>query len=240
MVANISLIWTNSGAVMYPIDPLGVIQGEDMGASSDLNFPPSSSVTLYNCSAFSAPVCTSCLAVNIGTGYDCGWCNGISCVAPETCSSAFATQPNQCPSPVLSYVSPTSGPFGGGTRLTITGTNFFVTVGDNVSVTVGGVSCMVQSDGYIPRTQVVCVTGAYTSGGMQQNVLFSVLINRSGTRATAQSYLQYTYVRPSISSVFPKSGPMSGGTNVVIEGMFLNVGNGVKRVLLNGAVCAIL
>ena len=30
MVANISLIWTNSGTVMYPIDPLGVIQGEDM------------------------------------------------------------------------------------------------------------------------------------------------------------------------------------------------------------------
>ena len=209
--------------------------------SSDLNFPPSSSVTLYNCSAFSAPVCTSCLAVNIGTGYDCGWCNGISrCVAPETCSSTFAIQPNQCPSPVLGYVSPSSGPFGGGTILTITGTNLGVTVGDIVSVTVGGVSCMVQSDGYIPGTQVVCVTGAYTSGGMQQNVTFSVLINRSGTIATAQSNLQYTYVRPSISSVFPKSGPMSGGTNVVIGGMFLNVGNGVKGVLLNGAMCVIL
>ena len=206
--------------------------------SSDLNFPSSSSVTLYDCSAFSAPVCTSCLAVNIGTGYDCGWCNGISrCVVLETCSSTFLNTPNQCPSPVLSYVSPTSGPFGGGTRLTITGTNLGVTVGDIVSVTVGGVSCMVQSDGYIPGTQVVCVTGAYTSGGMQ-NVI--ITINRSGTMVTAQSNLQYTYVRPSISSVFPKSGPMSGGTNVVIGGMFLNVGNGVKRVLLNGAVCVIL
>ena len=205
--------------------------------SSDLNFPPSSSVTLYDCSAFSAPVCTSCLAVNIGTGYDCGWCNGISCVAPETCSSTFANTPNQCPYPVLRSVSPTSGPFGGGTRLTITGTNLGVTVGDIVSVTVGGVSCMVQADGYIPGTQVVCVTGAYTSGGMQ-NVI--ITINRSGTMATAQSNLQYTYVRPSISSVFPKSGPMSGGTNVVIGGTFLNVGNGVKGVLLNGAVCVIL
>ena len=96
---------------------------------------------------------------------------------------------------------------------------------------------MVQSDGYIPGTQVVCVTGTYTSGGMQ-NVI--ITINRSGTMATAQSNLQYTYVRPSISSVFPKSGPMSGGTNVVIGGMFLNVGNGVKGVLLNGAVCVIL
>ena len=47
-------------------------------------------------------------------------------------------------------------------------------------------------------------------------------------------------MRPSISSIFPKSGPMSGGTNVVIGGTFLNVGNGVKGVLLNGAVCVIL
>ena len=141
---------------------------------------------------------------------------------------------------MLRSVSLSSGPLRGGTRLTITGTNLGVTVGDIVSVTVGLVSCMVQSDGYIPGTQVVCVTGAYTSGGMQQNVTFSVLINRSGANVTAQSNLQYTYVRPSISSVFPKSGPMSGGTNVVIGGMFLNVGNGVKRVLLNGAVCVIL
>ena len=198
-------------------------------------------MTLYDCSAFSAPVCTSCLAVNIGTGYDCGWCNGISCVAPETCSSTFANTPNQCPSPVLRYVSPSSGPFGGGTRLTITGTNLGVTVGDIVSVTVGGVSCMVQSDGYIPWTQVECVTGAYTSGGMQQQTSVNVIItiNRSGTMVQAMSNL-YTYVRPSISSVFPKSGPMSGGTNVVIGGMFLNVGNGVKGVLLNGAVCVML
>ena len=96
---------------------------------------------------------------------------------------------------------------------------------------------MVQADGYIPGTQVVCVTGTYTSGGMQ-NVIMTIY--RSITMVTTQSNLQYTYVRPSISSVFSKSGPMSGGTNVVIGGMFLNVGNGVKGVLLNGAVCVIL
>ena len=101
---------------------------------------------------------------------------------------------------------------------------------------------MVQSDGYIPGTQVVCVTGAYTSRGTQQQTSVNVIItiNRSGTMTTTQSNLQYTYVRPSISSVFPKSGPMSGGTNAVIRGMFLNVGNRVKGVLLNGAVCVIL
>ena len=203
--------------------------------SSDLILPSSSSVTLYSCSAFSVTSCTSCLAVNIGTGYGCGWCGGTSrCVEPETCPS-ITNQLLNCPSPVLRSVSPSSGPVGGGTRLTITGTDLGVTVGDIVNVIMEGVNCMVQPDGFKPGAQFVCVTGNYSYGGMPQTVPISVTM-RSGSVATAQ----YTYVRPSISSVFPKSGPMAGGTNVTIEGMSLNVGNGVKRVLLNGAMCVIL
>eukprot|EP00731_Ephydatia_muelleri_P021558 Em0014g149a len=218
ILANINLIWTNSGTVVYPIDPLGVIR-----------------VTLYSCSAFFFTSCTSCLAVNIGTGYGCGWCGGTSrCVEPETCPS-ITNQLLNCPSPVLRSVSPSSGPFGGGTRLTITGTDLGVTVGDISNVTVGGVNCSVQPDGFKPGAQFVCVTGNYSYGGMPQTVPISATM-RSGSVAIAQ----YTYVRPFISSVFPKSGPMAGGTNVTIEGMSLNVGNGVKRVLLNGDMCVIL
>ncbi|KAL5475125.1 hypothetical protein EMCRGX_G027184 [Ephydatia muelleri] len=205
MLANISLIWTNSGTVVYPIDPLGVIQ-----------------VTLYSCSGFSFTSCTSCLAVNI-----------------EICPS-ITNQLLNCPPPVLKSVSPPSGPFGGGTRLTITGTDLGVTVGDIANVSVGGLNCSVQPDGFKPGAQFVCVTGNYPYGGMPQTVPISVTIKRSGSVATAQSTLTYTYVRPSISSVFPKSGPMAGRTSVTIEGMSLNVGNGVKRVLLNGAMCVIL
>ena len=202
--------------------------------SSDLILPSSSSVTLYSCSGFAFTSCTSCLAVNIGTGYGCGWCGGTSrCVEPETCPS-ITNQLLNCPSPVLRSVSPSSGPFGGGTRLTITGTDLGVTVGNIVHVTVGGLNC-IQPDGFKPGAQFVCVTGNYSYGGILQTVPISVTM-RSGSVATAQ----YTYVRPSISSVFPKSGPMAGGTNVTIEGMSLNVGNGVKRVLLNGAMCVIL
>ena len=196
-------------------------------------------MTLYSCSAFSVTSCTSCLAVNIDTGYGCGWCNGTSrCVEPETCPS-ITNQLLNCPYPVLRCVSPSSGPFGGGTRLTITGTDLGVTVGNIVNVNVGGLNCSVQPDGYVAGKQVMCVTGNYSSGGTQ-SIPVNILINVSGSLAPAQSNLTYTYVRPSILSVFPKSGPMAGGTNVTIEGMSLNVGNGVKRVLLNGAMCVIL
>eukprot|EP00731_Ephydatia_muelleri_P021672 Em0014g263a len=222
MLANINLIWTNSGTVVYPIDPLGVIQ-----------------VTLYSCSAFSVTSCTSCLAVNIGTGYGCGWCGGTSrCVEPETCPS-ITNQLLNCSLPVLRSVSPSSGPFGGGTGLTITGTDLGVTVGDISNVTVGGVNCMVQPGGYVAGKQFVCLTGNYPYGGIQ-SIPVNIIVNVSGSLALAQANLTYTYVKPYISSVFPKLGPMAGGTNVTIEGMSLNVGNGVKRVLLNGATCVIL
>ena len=135
--------------------------------------------------------CTSCLAVNIGTGYGCGWCGGNSrWVEPETCPF-ITNQLLNCPYPVLRSVSPSSGPFGGGTRLTITGTDLGVTVGDIDNVTVEGVNCMVQPDGFKPGAQFVCVSGNYPYGGMPQTVPISVTV-RSGSVATAQ----YTYVRP--------------------------------------------
>ena len=121
----------------------------------------------------------------------------------------------------------------------ITGTDLGVTVGDIVNVTVGGVNCIVQPGGYVAGKQVMCVTGNYSSGGTQR-IPVNMLINVSGSLAPAQSNLTCTYVSPSILSVFPKSGPMAGGTNVTMEGMSLNVGNGVKGVLLNGAMCVIL
>ena len=71
------------------------------------------------------------------------------CVELETCPS-ITNQLLNCPSPVLKSVSPSSGPFGGGTRLTITGTDLGVTVGDIANVTVGGVNCSVQPDGFKP------------------------------------------------------------------------------------------
>ena len=62
------------------------------------------------------------------------------CVELET-GPSITNQLLNCPSPVLKSVSPSSGPFGGGTRLTITGTDLGVTVGDIANVTVGGVNC---------------------------------------------------------------------------------------------------
>ena len=47
-------------------------------------------------------------------------------------------------------VNPTSGPYQGGTTITITGTNLGVVVQDIISVTIGGVPCMIDSNTYVP------------------------------------------------------------------------------------------
>ena len=51
---------------------------------------------------------------------------------------------------LMEQVNPNSGPYQGGTTITITGTDLGVVVQDIISVTIGGVPCMVDSNNYQP------------------------------------------------------------------------------------------
>ena len=51
---------------------------------------------------------------------------------------------------LMEQVNPNSGPYEGGTTITITGTDLRVVVQDIISVTIEGASCMVDSNGYQP------------------------------------------------------------------------------------------
>ena len=54
---------------------------------------------------------------------------------------------------LMKQVNPNSGPYQGGTTITITGTDLGVVVQDIISATIGGAPCMVDSDGYQPRIE---------------------------------------------------------------------------------------
>ena len=51
---------------------------------------------------------------------------------------------------LMEQVNPNSGPYQGGTTITITGTNLGVVVQDIINVTVGGVLCMIVNNTYVP------------------------------------------------------------------------------------------
>jgi IPT/TIG domain len=113
--------------------------------------------------------------------------------------------------PTVATISPTSGPPVGGTAVTITGTNFTGTP----QVTIGGVAA----------SQVTVINSktltAVTPAGTGSNV--PVIVTTSFGSSTAADIYSYTAqtppaAAPTVSSVSPPSGPLSGSTPVTING----------------------
>jgi hypothetical protein len=105
--------------------------------------------------------------------------------------------------------APSFGPAAGGTSVVITGTNL-----PNASVTFGGATatCTVNS-----ATQITCTTPAHAAGAVDV-----VITTPSGT-VTATGAFTY-FPTPTISSISPKFGRLSGGMPVVITGTNLTDG----------------
>lgn len=112
--------------------------------------------------------------------------------------------------PVVSSISPSTGPVAGGTTITVTGSGFYgggassavsgVTVGGNAATSV-----TVSSD-----TSLTAVTPSGTAGARD------VVVTTSGGSSVAASF---TYAPvPTITSVTPSSGPTGGSTTVTIVG----------------------
>ncbi|MDI1314812.1 IPT/TIG domain-containing protein [Prosthecobacter sp.] len=109
------------------------------------------------------------------------------------------------PAPTVSSILPSSGPLSGGVSVTITGTDFTGATG----VTLGGAAA--TSVTVDSATQITCTTPAGTAGTASV-----VVTTPDGTNAANSLY---TYVAaPTVSGVSPASGPITGGTSVVITG----------------------
>jgi hypothetical protein len=120
--------------------------------------------------------------------------------------------------PVISGVSPNTGPTTGGTFVVITGTNFTGATGVSFGGT-AATSFMVNS-----ATQITAVAPAHAPGSVDVQVA-----NNDGVSSAAQGD-QFLYVAavPTITSVFPPSGPTSGGTQVVLTGTNFTGATGVS------------
>src|ERR1019366_6300280 len=107
--------------------------------------------------------------------------------------------------PTVSSVSPNSGSTGGGTAVTITGTNFAagatVTLGGTAATNVGGVS----------STTITTTPPAHAAGGGTGT---GTVNGQSGSLTNGFSFV----VPPTVSSLSPNSGSTAGGTAVTITG----------------------
>ena len=110
------------------------------------------------------------------------------------------------PAPVVSSVSPTSGPTAGGTSITITGTGFLA----GASVSVGGTAA--TNVAVANSTTITAATPAHAAGTV--DVMVTNTDAQSGTKTGG-----FTYIAPPVvSSVSPTSGSTAGGTSITITG----------------------
>lgn len=119
--------------------------------------------------------------------------------------------------PIVRYTSPTSGPIGGGTRISIFGDNFqspvqvFFNAAEAQVLSVNLHEIVVMS----PRASDTDPSG---SGTVTGPVPIRVRNGGSGTETTFNTGFRYT-AKMQITAAGPTSGPITGGTRVTIDGI---------------------
>jgi hypothetical protein len=123
--------------------------------------------------------------------------------------------------PTVTAVSPTSGPTTGATSVVITGTNLSGATAVKFGTT--------AATGYTVNsaTQIVATSPAGTAATVD------ITVTTPGGTSTTGTPDQFTYVSgnsgpPSVAGVSPTSGPVAGGTSVVISGSNLLGATAVK------------
>jgi hypothetical protein len=111
--------------------------------------------------------------------------------------------------PTVSSVTPNFGPTTGGTTIRITGSNFFT----GLSVFIGGTAC--GSVNFVNSGEVQCVTPPGPSGSTQT----VVVTNPDSQQGALPSAFAWSNGNPpSIASVFPNTGSVTGGSVTYFKG----------------------
>lgn len=173
--------------------------------------------------------CGTCLA--LPEKYNCGWCQSTStCEVTDQCSmhdekkNDWLNRSQTCPNPKIFSFTPATGPYEGGTNVTIHGINLgknFLDIYEGVKV--AGMSCMPFANLYVDTKKIVCkVDGPGDFRNRQGKIVVQIGDYRG------ESLTDFQFVDPSINDFSPKAGPISGGTQVTITGNYLNAGSSIK------------
>ena len=132
-------------------------------------------------------------------------------------ATSAADQYTYTAAPTVTQIAPTAGPLGGGTTVTITGTNLTGATAVNFGST-SATSFTVNS-----ATSITAFDPAHSAGTVDVTVT-----TPGGTSATSAAD-RYTYTTgPTVTSIAPTAGPLGGATSVTITGANLTGATAVK------------
>ncbi|MFD6225403.1 IPT/TIG domain-containing protein [Streptomyces sp. NPDC060232] len=143
----------------------------------------------------------------------------VSVTTPGGTATGPVTYTYVTPAPTISGFTPASGSTAGGTQVTITGTGFTGTT----AVSLAGAPA--ASFQVLNDTTIVAITAPHAPASGP------VTVTTPG--GTAISATNYTYVTqaPTVTAIFPTSGPAGASTQVAISGTGLS---GATSVTVNG------
>ena len=126
------------------------------------------------------------------------------------------------PPPIVSSISPSRGPVGGGTDVTITGSDF---------------QCagLVVRFGLVPATVITCSSTRVVVRAPAQalGTVSVTVVNPDGKGIQLPNVFAYQTVGPVITSVAPNTGPFAGGNEVTVTGTGFEAGVSVSVSGLN-------
>ncbi|KAL1398190.1 hypothetical protein pipiens_002420 [Culex pipiens pipiens] len=213
------------------------------GGSKPLDNPNNIHVVIYRCKDMSDS-CGVCLALD--EKYKCGWCSSSNtCEVEDQCGISgkvegmekkdWLNNQQTCPNPEIHSFDPKTGPWEGGTNITIRGINLGKKFEDVYGgIKIAGIDCMPYRELYVQTKEIVCkVDGP----GVKSHRSGRVVVQISDFRG--ESTYDFVFVDPEITDFGPKFGPIAGGTIIKIVGKDLNTGSRVKAYL-DQHTCAIL
>lgn len=187
-----------------------IISGTDFTGATDVNFGSSgASFVVLNATT----IITTSPAGSAGTV-------DVTVTTPYgTSAISSADQFTYANTPTVTGISPVAGPLAGGTSVTITGTDF--TGATNVRFgSTAATSFIVNSN-----TSITAVSPAGSAGSVD------ITVTTAGGTSATSSADQFTYVSaPTVTSVYPNSGGLAGGTKVTITGTNLSTPAGTPAV----------
>lgn len=129
------------------------------------------------------------------------------------------------PAPTVTSVAFNAGAVGGGTTVTVNGTDFVA----GATVLFDTSACVVTAES---ATAITCITPAHAAGTV------NVTVTNTDTQTNTLSN-GYTYeVAPTVSTISPAVGPIAGGTSVTITGTGFLAAPSVSIGSVNCAVTA--
>ncbi|XP_049316006.1 plexin-A2 [Bactrocera dorsalis] len=210
------------------------------GGSKPLDNPHDIHVVIYRCRDM-ADSCGMCLALS--EKYNCGWCSSTNtCEVEEQCNknnegkTDWLNRMETCPNPEIHLFYPKTGPWEGGTNITIRGINLGKNFSDIYSgVRIAGISCMPFSEYYVDTKEIVCNVD---SPGVQLYRSGRIVVQIGDYRGESKE--DYEFVDPKITHFSPQYGPVSGGTHLRIVGKYLNAGSRIQAFINEHLRCEII